>query len=41
MAQGGYCDCEILFNVAGGSRFAAEYWSKRQANGGHRNHGGV
>ena len=31
MAQGGYCDCEILFNVARESRFAAAYWSSRAA----------
>ena len=29
MAQGGYCDCEILFNVAPASRLAAAYWSAR------------
>jgi len=29
MAQGGYCDCEILFNVAKESRFAAKYWRSR------------
>jgi hypothetical protein len=29
MAQGGYCDCEILFNIANESRFAAEYWKNR------------
>jgi hypothetical protein len=29
MAQGGYCDCEILYNVAKESRFAAEYWRAR------------
>ncbi|MBW1809762.1 MAG: DUF2695 domain-containing protein [Deltaproteobacteria bacterium] len=29
MAQGGNCDCEILFNIAKGSRLATEYWSAR------------
>ena len=29
MAQGGYCDCEILYNVAPESRLAAEYWKDR------------
>lgn len=42
MAQGGYCDCEILFNVAQGSRFAGEYWSKRQRGGDPpQKHGGA
>ena len=30
MAQGGYCDCEILVNVAEGSEFARRYWANRQ-----------
>lgn len=30
MAQGGYCDCEILYNVAHGSEFARRYWANRQ-----------
>ena len=29
MAQGGFCDCEILYNVAEGSRLAADYWKAR------------
>ncbi|HYM00833.1 MAG TPA: DUF2695 domain-containing protein, partial [Blastocatellia bacterium] len=29
MAKGGYCDCEILYNVAKGSRLAGEYWRAR------------
>jgi hypothetical protein len=29
MAKGGYCDCEILYQVAPGSRLAREYWQKR------------
>ncbi|HET8623735.1 MAG TPA: DUF2695 domain-containing protein [Gemmatimonadales bacterium] len=29
MAQGGYCDCEILFNVAEVSRLKAEPWRGR------------
>lgn len=29
MAQGGYCDCEILYNVASNSRLSAEYWQAR------------
>jgi hypothetical protein len=34
MAQGGYCDCEILYNVADGSEFARCYWAngKRHPN---------
>ena len=30
MAQGGYCDCEILYNVAHSSEFARRYWANRQ-----------
>ena len=29
MAQGGYCDCEILYNVAEGSEYARRYWANR------------
>jgi hypothetical protein len=29
IAQGGNCDCEILFNVAETSRLAAQYWKAR------------
>ena len=29
MAQGGYCDCEILYNVSEESRLKAHYWQKR------------
>lgn len=31
MGQGGYCDCEILYNVAKDSEFARRYWSSRQS----------
>jgi hypothetical protein len=31
MAQGGYCDCEILYNVVEESRLKAEYWRARAA----------
>ena len=30
MAQGGYCDCEILYNVVHDSEFARRYWANRQ-----------
>ena len=29
MAQGGFCDCEILYNVAERSRLGADYWRAR------------
>jgi hypothetical protein len=29
MAQGGYCDCEILYNAAPESRLRTRYWSER------------
>lgn len=29
MRRGGFCDCEILFNVAETSRLKAEYWTAR------------
>jgi hypothetical protein len=29
MRQGGFCDCEILYNVAAESRLRAEYWTAR------------
>jgi len=29
MAQGGYCDCEILLNAAESSRLKSEYWRAR------------
>ncbi|HEV8241573.1 MAG TPA: DUF2695 domain-containing protein [Thermoanaerobaculia bacterium] len=29
MAQGGYCDCEILYNVAPHSELARRYWRNR------------
>lgn len=29
MAQGGYCDCEILYNIADESRFREKYWKAR------------
>jgi hypothetical protein len=25
-AQGGFCDCEILYNVSGSNRLKSEYW---------------
>ena len=28
-AQGGFCDCEILYNVAESSRLKSEYWKSR------------
>jgi hypothetical protein len=33
MARGGYCDCEILYNVAEESRLRSEYWKTRAAGG--------
>ena len=30
-AQGGFCDCEILYNVAGDNRLKAKYWSAQAA----------
>ncbi len=33
-AQGGCCDCEILYNVAESSRLKANYW-RRRAHGLH------
>jgi hypothetical protein len=30
MAQGGFCDCEILYNVAETSRLKSTYWEKRE-----------
>jgi hypothetical protein len=29
MSQGGFCDCEILYNVAEKSRLQAEYWNAK------------
>ena len=29
MAQGGYCDCEILYNVAESTEYARRYWANR------------
>ncbi len=31
MRQGGFCDCEILYNVVEQSRLKAEYWTARAA----------
>lgn len=31
MAQGGFCDCEILLNVVSESRLKTEYWKAREA----------
>jgi hypothetical protein len=28
-AQGGFCDCEVLYNVAETNRLKAEYWRSR------------
>ncbi len=36
MAQGGYCDCEILYNVAHGSESARRYWANRQTSHQHK-----
>ena len=30
-SKGGYCDCEILYNVAESNRLKAEYWQRRAA----------
>jgi hypothetical protein len=32
MAQGGYCDCEILYNAVEVSRLKSEYWRARAEN---------
>jgi hypothetical protein len=29
MSKGGYCDCEVLYNVADVSKFRKKYWKKR------------
>lgn len=29
MRQGGFCDCEILYNVVENGRLKAEYWTAR------------
>jgi hypothetical protein len=29
MARGGYCDCEVLFNVSETNRLKSRYWKKR------------
>lgn len=29
MAQGGYCDCELLYNAAPDNRLKARYWTNR------------
>jgi hypothetical protein len=34
MAQGAYCDCEILYNVAETSRLKGQYWKKRAEQAG-------
>jgi hypothetical protein len=31
-AQGGFCDCEVLYNVAETDRLKAEYWRARAAD---------
>src|ERR1700682_608999 len=30
-AQGGFCDCEVLYNVSETNRLKAEYWRARSA----------
>lgn len=35
MARGGFCDCEILYNVSSSSEFAARYWRSRSSPPGH------
>ena len=32
MSKGGFCDCEILYNVGENSRLRAEYWRARGEN---------
>jgi len=32
MSKGGFCDCEVLYNVAENSRLGAEYWRARGDN---------
>ncbi len=36
MAQGGFCDCEILYSVAGESRLKSDYWSSKTSEPNHR-----
>ena len=31
--QGGFCDCEVLYNVADTSRLKAEYWQAKARGG--------
>lgn len=31
-SQGGSCDCEVLYNVAGESRLKSRYWKARHAD---------
>ena len=45
LAKGGYCDCEILYNVSEENRLKAAYWKNRaenqraeQGGGGKRDH---
>ena len=33
MAKGGYCDCEVLFNVSETNRLKSRYWTKRGEEG--------
>lgn len=41
MREGGFCDCEILYNVAEYSRLKAEYWIARsEGRATHDPHGG-
>jgi hypothetical protein len=32
-SRGGFCDCEILYNVAESSRLKSEYWRSRATEG--------
>jgi hypothetical protein len=32
MSKGGYCDCEVLFNVVETSRLKSQYWKERAAS---------
>jgi hypothetical protein len=29
MAQGAFCDCEILYNIATESRLKSQYWQRK------------
>ncbi|HLW86036.1 MAG TPA: DUF2695 domain-containing protein [Candidatus Sulfotelmatobacter sp.] len=38
MGQGGFCDCEILYNAAEESRLKAQYWKAEQRGRSHEEH---